>query len=217
MRRGLFTADAAGAEHGNLLMFGFGQLRLHIGIPFAEGGGVRVGGALKCAELHFVIVAGINQQHVGIANQRVPIFRGDVFAHGVIGVYRLVAQRHDLLANDQTQSVKSVAIRLAFAMRHAGETLVRTDELQHGINARIGSGNCGVESFGGEDDHAAHVMRAAFGFQSIAESFAVGEIHETVKGGNRLRHGSASLEGEAIDIWAAGTDGFQTDFVFALL
>ena len=56
----------------------------------------------------------------------------------------------------------------------------------------------------------------AFGFQSIAESFAVGDPRNG-KGGNRLRHGSASLEGEAIDIWAAGTDGFQTDLVFALL
>ena len=189
-------------------MLGFGQLRLHVGIPFAEGGGVRIGGALKRAELHLVIVTGINQKHVGIANQRVPIFRGDIFTHGVVGIYRGVAQRHDFPANDQTQSVKSVTVRLAFTMRHTGETLVGTDELQHGINARLGSGNGGVESFGGEDDHAEHFMGTAFGFQSIAESFAVGEIHETVKSGNRLRHGSATLEGEAIDIWTADTDGF---------
>jgi len=60
-------------------------------------------------------------------------------------------------------------------------------------------------------------MGAAFGFQSIAENFAVGEIHETVKGGNRLRHRSATLEGETIDIWTARADGFEADLVFALL
>ena len=60
-------------------------------------------------------------------------------------------------------------------------------------------------------------MGAAFGFQSIAKSFAVGEIDETVKGGNRLRHGSATIEREAIDIWTARADGFEADLIFALL
>ncbi len=78
-------------------------------------------------------------------------------------------------------------------MRYAVEALVCADEFQYGINARLGPGNRGVQSFGGENDHAAHFVGAAFRFQSITECFAVGEIHETVKGGNRLRHGSATF------------------------
>ena len=113
--------------------------------------------------------------------------------------------------------MKGVAVRFAFAMGHSVEALVRADESQHGINARLGPGNGGVESFGGENDHAVHFMGAAFGFQSIAKSFTVGEIDETVKCGNRLRHGSATIEREAIDIWTARPDGFEADLVFALL
>ena len=113
--------------------------------------------------------------------------------------------------------MKGVAVRFTFAMGHGVESLVCADEFQHGINARLGPGNGGIESFGGENDHAVHFMGAAFGFQSIAKSFAVGEIHETVKSGNRLRHGLVAIEYEAIDIWTACADGFEADLVFALL
>ena len=68
MGGGLFAADAAGAKHCHRPVLGLSELLAHKGIPLTESGCVRVLGAFESAQLDFVIVPRINQQHVGIAD-----------------------------------------------------------------------------------------------------------------------------------------------------
>jgi hypothetical protein len=76
--RGLFTTNAAGAEHRDFLVLGRVEVGFDIVGKFAKTGGFRVDSAFKGADRHFVVVAGVDQQHFWIADQRVPVLGVDV-------------------------------------------------------------------------------------------------------------------------------------------
>src|SRR5690606_2028518 len=94
---GLLATDATSAEHGYFLV----PCRIKIGLyvigEFGKRRGVRIHGAFEGTDCHFVIVAGIDQQHFGVADQRVPVLRLDVSAYPLIGVHTRHAEGNDFL------------------------------------------------------------------------------------------------------------------------
>ena len=96
-RGGFFTADAAGAKHGDFgaafrdlgNVAGFGGwvraqqparllLPRHPGGQIGKGLDARVYRAGKRANAHLVVVAGVHHQHVGVTDQGIPVLRLDV-------------------------------------------------------------------------------------------------------------------------------------------
>ena len=94
---GFFTTDAAGAEHGDTFIVE----PLFVGFPprgeFTKAGGFGINRAFECADGDFIFVAGVDQRHIGAADQIVPILRLYVMAHLGAGVHIGLAQRHDFL------------------------------------------------------------------------------------------------------------------------
>ena len=94
--RGLFAANAAGAEHRHFLVAGRVEMGFDIVLEFGEGLGRRIERALKRTQPHFIIITGVEQHHIVALDQPVPVLGLDIGAHrlGRIGLGR--AQCHDL-------------------------------------------------------------------------------------------------------------------------
>ena len=215
MRRGLFAADAAGAKYRYLLLLIAVEIVLHECVPFAEGGGVGIDGVFKRTELHFVIVARVNQQHFGIADELVPIFRWNVFARGVVGVHRRITERDNFGPDDDSQAVKCFAFRLTFAMRHSSKTRIAPDKFKQRCDSGLRSGEGGVEAFGGEDDRAVHLVRFAFGLEARLPIRGIGQLGEAIKCGDGLCQTlSISINGKVIEVRAVGTGGLKADVIY---
>ena len=100
--RGRFlAADAAGAEHRHLGLFGALQCGLCVqpGGQLGEGLDVRIDRALEGADGHLVVVAGVDDDRVGIGDQGVPVRGRDVDAR-LIGRVQIRLSHGDDLAFD---------------------------------------------------------------------------------------------------------------------
>ena len=109
---GFFAADAASAKHGN---FGFFAacilartawrlqgapglfLRRHPGRQVGKGLDIGVDGPGKRADFHFVIIAGVDQHHVGLGDQGIPVLRCHVVTGHQGRADAWHAQRDDFL------------------------------------------------------------------------------------------------------------------------
>ena len=93
--RGLLAANAAGAEHRDLRMLGRIEPR-HVILELGKALRLGIAGIAERAELHLVVVAGIDQRHVVAADQPVPVAGLDIGAAELARVGFGGAERHDL-------------------------------------------------------------------------------------------------------------------------
>src|SRR5690606_12778946 len=68
----LLAAEAAGAEHGDLLVLLPIALLTHVLGELSEGPGLRINSPFKGAYGHLIVVAGVDQQHLRITHQVIP-------------------------------------------------------------------------------------------------------------------------------------------------
>ena len=94
--RGLLAADAAGAEHRHLAVLCRVQLARDVVREITEGSGVRVDGTGEGPHFHFIVIARVDQQHLRIGNQRIPVLRLHIGPDGVTRVDALDAHGDDL-------------------------------------------------------------------------------------------------------------------------
>src|SRR5690606_11032479 len=95
--RSLLATNATSAEHGHLLVLLRIVLLTHIFGEFAEGPGLRVDRPLEGADRYLVIIAGVDQQHFRIADQRIPVLRLDIGADPLVGTDARYADGDDFL------------------------------------------------------------------------------------------------------------------------
>ncbi len=110
VRRGFFAADSTSAKHRDFWVCLGVEIVFHVLRPLAERGGLRVDRALERPDLHLVVVAGVDQRHLRVVDQRVPILRFDVLSHGLIRVHGRVAQRDDFRSEDDAHPMEGLAI-----------------------------------------------------------------------------------------------------------
>ena len=105
---GFLTTNAAGAKHR---YFGCSAFFLQ---AFAEGAKpfwelskalrFRINRTFKCTDRIFIIIAGINQNRIRVADQSIPILRGDICAHARSRVDTGDTKCHDFLFQTYLQA-----------------------------------------------------------------------------------------------------------------
>ena len=111
VRRGFFTADPAGAEHGDLGLLAGIDVGFTPSGQLAEGANVRIHGVLERPDFHFVVVAGVHQDDVRVGQQRVPIFWRNVRAHQPGRVHAGDPHGDDLFLQPNPKLAKRVPVR----------------------------------------------------------------------------------------------------------
>src|SRR3546814_222527 len=106
--RRLLAANAAGAEHCDLLMLCRVVVSLDVVRKVSERFGLRVDRTFERTDCHFVVVTGVDQQHFRIGDQRVPVLRLDIGSNLPIRIHTLNAERDDLLL--QLEDRKSTSL-----------------------------------------------------------------------------------------------------------
>ena len=78
----LLAADAAGAEHGDFLAFEFSAVFARPLREFTKTLGMGIDRIFEGAQRHFVVVAGVDDDRVGIGDQGIPVAGLDIGADG---------------------------------------------------------------------------------------------------------------------------------------
>ena len=82
---GLFAANAAGAKHRDFFVLGWVEMGGYVVGEFSKGVGMGIYRALKGTQLHLKIVAGIDDNHLRIGNDLIPVLGIDVGADLLVG------------------------------------------------------------------------------------------------------------------------------------
>ena len=145
-----FAADAAGAEHGDLrrlaLGLEFGAAGAKPFGKFSEALGFRVDRAFERADLHLVIVAGVDHDGVGIGNQRVPVLRRDIGADALDRVEIGLAHGDDFRLHPHLAAIEGHGVGARFLHFQIRAARQCTDMVEHRLDARIASGDRAVDA-----------------------------------------------------------------------
>ena len=147
----------------------------------AKAVGLRIDRAGKGAERDLVVVARVDDDRVGVGDQRVPVAGLDIGAGAGERVDVGHAHRHDLPLQPHLHAVE----------RHFGSRAVfdlEAGEFRHGFemgdqlgDRRLAAGDRAVDAFAGEEQRALDAAPAAEGGERRAQLFAVVEPHEAVE------------------------------------
>ena len=130
----LFTANAAGAEHGDGFALVFDPGLLHPARELAEGLGLGIDGSLERADADFIVVAGVDQNRVGIRDQLVPVRRIDIGAHSLQRVDVGNPHRDDFLLQPHLHASERHPVRTAFLVLQRFETGNCPKMREHGVD-----------------------------------------------------------------------------------
>ena len=182
----LLTADAAGAEHGDRLgpaLFHQGpQLLLHPGGKLAEAFGAGVQRPLKGAQGHFVMVAGVNHQRGGVADQGVPLLGRHVGAHLLGRLHRGASHRHDLALQPHLEAMEG----LRRCPAQPGFEMLQSRKLpqlcQQPLHPGFGTTDGAVDALFSQQDRASHTTLNR-------------QLQQLAAQRRQLRHGGEAVEG----------------------
>ena len=115
---GFFAADAAGAEHGDYGLFAVFLSQQATGLhlcfhplrQLGEALSLWVDRAGKSANLELVVVAGVDQHHLGLGDQFVPLLGLHVSARHAVGVYAVDAQGNDLFFQLDLEAIERLML-----------------------------------------------------------------------------------------------------------
>ena len=146
---GLFAANAPGAKHRNPALTGRVEIFADIRREFAKRGGIRLQRMLEAADIGFVIVTDIDDGHIGIADQAVPVARLDVSA-GLVGIDAVDAEGDDLALQLDARAVKRrlVVVR-QFAVQVA-QPRIAAQVVEQRVDCLRVTGDRAVDALGGE-------------------------------------------------------------------
>ena len=178
---GLFATDAAGAEHGDLLVPGRVVMGLDVLGELAERLGLGIDGALEGADGHFVVVARIDQQHLGVGDQGVPVLGLDVGADALVGVHARHAEGDDFLLQLDLGAVEGLLVAVGLLVVDIGQARVALEPGQQAVDALARGGNGAVDAFLGEQQGALHAAFEHGVEQGLAQRFVIRQGHELVQ------------------------------------
>ncbi|MCY1444646.1 hypothetical protein D9M71_611280 [compost metagenome] len=152
--RGLLAADAASAEHRDLLVHGRVEVGFDVVGKFAKTGGFRVDGAFEGANRDFVIVAGVDQQHFRVADQRVPVLWIDVGADLFVRVHAFHAEGDDFFLEFDLGAVERLLVAVRLFMVDVVHARVVLEPGHQPVDAFAAAGHGAVDAFFGNQQGA---------------------------------------------------------------
>ena len=166
-----------------------------------ELAGFRIHGPLEAAHRYLEAVARVDDQHVGIADDAVPVFRLDIGAGAGSRVEVLDAERHDLALQLHLQPPERHRRRRRAFDVDAGEAAreERTigEEREQRVDRLFRAGDRAVDALGREEDRALDAVLGAEAFERLAEVRGVRQRGKAIEGGDLERH-AYPLAGGAI-------------------
>jgi len=181
--RGLFAADAAGAEHGDLAVAGGVKVLADVVGEVGEGVEGRGDGAGEGADGGLVGVAGVEEEDCGVGEEGVPVGGVGVLA-GAGGVDGGVAEGDDLALELELKAAEWRGFgggKFYFGAVEAGAV---GEEVEEAVDECGRAGHGAVDAFGGDEGGAEEAGGGEGGAKLVAEGCGVGEREEAVEGGD---------------------------------
>ncbi len=188
--RGFFATDATGAEHGDLLVHCRVEMRLDVLRKLSKRRGLRIDGAFEGADRDFVIVASIDQQHFGIADQVVPVLGLDVSTDALVRVDAFDTQGHDLFLELDLGAIERLLVAVGFLVVDIDQARVVLQPRHQAIDAFASAGHCAVDALVGNQQCALDTVVDHRLQQRLAQLHVIAEGDELVQRGHddRLSH-----------------------------
>lgn len=192
--RGLFAADASGAEHGDFPVAG--GVEVFADVVGEVGEGVEWGGdgSGEGSDGGLVGVAGVEEDDFGVGEEGVPVVGVDVLA-GARGVDGGVAEGDDLALEFEFEAAEGRGIgrgEFDFGAAEAGAFGEEVEEVVDGFGR---AGHSSVDAFGGDEGGAEEVSGGEGGAEFVAEGCGSGEREEAVVGGDGVHAGFSLASG----------------------
>ncbi len=178
---GFFTADASGAEHGHLLVLLRIELLTHILGKLAEGSGLRIDRSLEGADGNLVVIAGIDQQHFRIADQRVPVLGLDIGADPLIGADTRNADGDDFLLQFDLGAVEGHFLTEGLLPVQITQARITPQPFEQRAGAFAGTGDSAVDTFQSQQQRTFHTMFVHGVEQRLAQAFKIFQGDELVQ------------------------------------
>ena len=129
---GFFAANAARTKHGDFGFFAAAVLqptfRSHFTAnpiwQFRKTAGSGVDRACKSANRDFIVIARVDQHHVWVADEGVPVLRLDILAGHAVRVDAFHAHRYDFLLESHLHPVKGGFVTVGFFVFQRGQAWV---------------------------------------------------------------------------------------------
>ena len=184
---GFFAADTAGAKHRDLFVLGRIEVVFHIIGKFTKRARQRINGPRKTADPDLLVIAGINHDHIGVADDRIPVFGRDIGADLLVGINAVNTQCDNLFLQAHFQPQKWHLARLRPFMVDGVETGQTTEGLQNLLHRRARTGHGAVDPFRRQKGNAPDPEPRAGVAQRRLQITIMGQAAEMIKGRDRKR------------------------------
>ncbi len=125
---------------------------------FSKRSGIRINGIFKLANLHFIIVPRINENHIRIVEQIIPVSRVYVGTHGVSGVDIFNPHSNDLFLEFDPGTFKRRLISKGFLVIETVQPRLLHQPEQKFIGVLPLAGNGTVYALFGEQQGAQNIQ-----------------------------------------------------------
>ena len=204
---GLFAADTAGAVHRHLRRGRTVQQGAPLGAEpvgeLAEGAGVGLDRARKGADLALIVVAGVDDDGVGVGDQGVPVLGRDVGPDALDRVDVGLAHGDDLGLHPHLHAVEGHGLRRRIFQLQPLEARQGAHPVDDAGDVGFGAGDGAVDPLMRDQKRAAH-LRPAQVQQMHPQRRRIGHGRETIQGGHgeggRRRLGGNGWDGHRLPI-----------------
>ncbi len=180
----LLAADATGAEHRDLgVSLGIEVVADPFG-EFAERGGGGINRAFEGADLDFVVVAGVDEDHVGGGDEVIPVGGLYIGADGGVGVGARITDGDDLTLQAHAQAGEGGRFGSRFLVGEICKSGKGAQGVKHGVDAGAGAGEGGVDAFRRQQEGAFDADTVAEGDEAGLKSFAISQGSELIERGH---------------------------------
>ncbi len=156
-------------------------MRLDVIGELAERLGLRIDRALEGTDRHFVVVAGVDQQNLGIGDQRVPIPRLDVGTDPLIGIDTGYAQRDDLLLQLHLGAIERLFVAVGFLVVDVSQARVAAKPVEQRIDRLAGAGYRTVDALLRQQQGALDAVFGKRREERVTQGDVVRQRYELVK------------------------------------
>ncbi len=181
---GFLAADTAGAEHRDFLVVKPVFVVLPPRGKFTEGFGFWVDGAVKRADGHFVVVAGVDHGDVVAADQVIPVLGLHVIAGAGKRIDLRLAHGHDFAFQADFHAVEGHLGGGAFLVFKIGAAGQRADMGEKCIDAGSGACDGAIDPFLRDQQRALDALSRTELDKRRTQPVWIVEAREVIEGGN---------------------------------
>ena len=186
--RGFFTSDAAGTKHGDTLAAEFIPVILPPLWKIPKTLGFGVDSALKRTDPDLVIISCVDDDHVILADQIIPVAGFHIAAYCGCRIDIRLTHGHDFFLQPHPHPEKGHVRSLAFLVLQISATRQIADMCQYGVDTLPRPGDSAVDPFARQQERTPDPMPIACRQQWRAQGGGIIEGREFIERGNG-KHG----------------------------